>query len=42
MIISAVCDAVSGQRRDHPDLAERLLPFQPSVAEEAEVWLMRQ
>ena len=29
-------------RRHRPDLAERLRPFQPSVGDEAEVWLRRQ
>jgi hypothetical protein len=29
-------------RRRRPDLAERLRPFQPKVADEAEVWLRRQ
>jgi hypothetical protein len=30
------------QRRPRPDLAERLRSVQPSVADEAEVWLRRQ
>ncbi len=30
------------RRRRVPDLAERLRPFQPPVADEAEVWLRRQ
>jgi hypothetical protein len=29
-------------RRRRPDLVERLGPFQPSIADEAEVWLRRQ
>jgi hypothetical protein len=38
---------VTGVRNEHRsrrglDLAERLLPNQPSVADEAEVWLRRQ
>jgi hypothetical protein len=30
------------RRQRRPDLAERLRPFQPSVGDEAEVWLRRQ
>jgi hypothetical protein len=30
------------QRRCRPDLAQRLQPFQPSVADEAEGWLRQQ
>jgi hypothetical protein len=30
------------RRTRRPDLAERLRPFQPSVGDEAELWLRRQ
>jgi hypothetical protein len=30
------------RRPRRPDLADRLRPFQPSVGDEAEVWLRRQ
>ena len=30
------------RRRRRPNLAERLRPFLPSIADEAEIWLKRQ
>jgi len=30
------------QHRRRPDLAERLLPYQPGIADEAEAWLTQQ
>ena len=41
VLTTMVIDAQVGRRR-RPDLAERLRPFQPSIADEAQDWLKRQ
>ena len=44
---TGVCLVIDGyrtgrRRQRRPDLAERLLPYQPGIADEAETWLTRQ
>jgi hypothetical protein len=44
---TGVCLVIDGyrtgrRRQRRPDLAERLLPYQPGIADEAETWLTQQ
>jgi hypothetical protein len=44
---TGVCLIIDGyrngrRRQRRPDLAERLLPYQPGIADEAETWLIKQ